>query len=756
MKKNSKKNQKGSVLFTVICFTTVLMILTTTALSVSSYANKVSTTNVKSTQAQITAQNCLDTYLKTFLNDKGVYDYSFISTMASGKTEADPYEFDVNISGGSANVGDCKIKMYEAASSGYIIKCEATYGGKTESASAFFDGKVVKSYNSENAIETVKGLAGNYEFTASGDVLIESTSVNDVVIMHNAQASAGGNYRVRSNLWAARDTDCYIKDTVDGRAPTLAVLGYLYFNQAHVTTSNGKSAEPDGSLSNTDGYIYTAKKFISSPKNGGEIGDSTYPIDVYCHGAYFSTVPKFANDYSVIVAAFNNAPKAWDGDTAKYGETVVSGGNGTCTTINGNMYSYRADDGTGGDVCFYTGQTTTINGDLYVDGDIYFVSNSSLTVNGTLYCTGSIIFLYDENSKTGTNIAKSYSCKDIESDSKVEVTGGSGKITAGAVMTSKPSGKRAELPDVSFEPQTTQYNNASPNDMFKSNSIDANNLQSKYNIAYNKTNDSNWMEHVYTEPDCASNHTLKAVYDEESKNGGFKKGNHKTLYINESLNFSAIKDNISTPYKGEAIAQFKFVIKMKGSTDIYILLPNDMSNIDITVDYSGSTWTGVDEKDSNGNVISPSVPKNFCYFMLDSGSDGKYYKTKSPEKSTWKFYGTWIWDARNDRNNFVGTKAKNNNTFILVPDNCDITLQNDGNTIINAVIYGPECNMKITGNGSGKAVYGQNIVGTLDYGNTGTTVTSSLPAPGSILKYIESLKPSDGAIKFQYYIKHKS
>lgn len=754
MKKNSKKNQKGSVLFTVICFTTVLMILTTTALSVSSYANKVSTTNVKSTQAQITAQNCLDTYLKTFLNDKGVYDYSFISTMASGKTEADPYEFDVNISGGSANVGDCKIKMYEAASSGYIIKCEATYGGKTESASAFFDGKVVKSYNSENAIETVKGLSGNYEFTASGDVLIESTSVDAVVQMHNAQASAGGNYRVRSNLWAAKDTDCYIKDTVDGKAPTLAVLGYLYFNQAHVTTISGKSTEPDGSLSNTDGYIYTAKKFISSYQSGGEIGSGTKPIDVYCHGAYFARVPKFADDYDVIKSAFDNAHKGWYGE--KPGETVVNGQTGTCTTINGNMYSYKYDDGTGGDVCFYTCQTTTINGDLYVDGDIYFVSNSSLTVNGTLYCTGSIIFLNDENSKAGTNIAKSYSCKDIESGSKVEVTGGSGKITAGAVTTSKPSGKRAELPDVSFEPQTTQYNNASPNDMFISNSIDANNLQSKYNIAYNKTNDSNWMEHVYIDPEC--NTTLKSVYDDANKSGGFDKvrGNYKTLYINESLNFAPIKSHLLGTYSGLAITDFKFIVKMKGTEDIYILLPNDMSKIDITVDYSGSTWTGVDEKDSNGNVISPSVPKNFCYFMLDSGSDGKYYKTKSPEKSTWNFYATWIWDARNDRNNFVGTKAKNNNTFILVPDNCDITLQNDGNTVINAVIYGPECNMKITGTGSGKAVYGQNIVGTLDYGNTGTTVTSSLPAPGSILKYIESLKPSDGAIKFQYYIKHKS
>lgn len=755
MKKNSKKNQKGSVLFTVICFTTVLMILTTTALSVSSYANKVSTTNVKSTQAQITAQNCLDTYLKTFLDGEGVYNFSSISTMARGKTEADPYEFDVNISGGSANVGDCKIKMYEAASSGYIIKCEATYGGKTESASAFFDGKVVKSYNSENAIETVKGLNGNYEFTASGDVLIESTSVDAVVQMHNAQASAGGNYRVRSNLWAANSTDCYIKDTVDGRAPTLSVLGYLYFSQAHVTTTNGKSKEPDGSLSNTDGYIYTAKKFISSPHNGGEIGDSINPIDVYCHGAYFASVPKFAEDYDVIKKAFDNADPTGNSHP---GDNIVNGGNGTCTTINGNMYSYSADARTGGDVCFYTGQTTTINGDLYVDGDIYFVSNSSLTVNGTLYCTGSIIFLNDENSKTGTNIAKSYSCKDIESRSKVEVTGGSGKITAGAVKTSKPSGKRAELPDVSFEPQTTQYNNASPNDMFISNSIDANNLQSKYNIAYNKTNDSNWMEHVYIDPEC--NTTLKSVYDDANKSGGFAnvRDNYKTLYINESLNFTPIKSHLQSTYSGIPINNFKFIVKMKGTEDLYILLPNDMSQIDITVDYSGSTWTGVNEKDSNGNVISPSVPKNFCYFMLDSGSDGKYYKTKSPEKSTWNFYGTWIWDARNDRKNFVGTKNRVNNTFILVPNNCDISIKNDGDTIINAVIYGPECNMEITGTGTPNraAVYGQNIVGTLQYGNTGTTVTSSLPAPGSILKYIESLKPSDGAIKFQYYIKHKS
>ena len=57
MKRRIKKNQKGSVLLTVICFTTVCMLLASTALSLANYSSKVSNNNICSTQAEITAQN---------------------------------------------------------------------------------------------------------------------------------------------------------------------------------------------------------------------------------------------------------------------------------------------------------------------------------------------------------------------------------------------------------------------------------------------------------------------------------------------------------------------------------------------------------------------------------------------------------------------------------------------------------------------------------------------------------------------------
>ena len=67
MKKHVKKNRnkKGSVLLTVMCFTLVCMLIASTALSLASYSAKTSNKNVRSTQAEISAQNYLQEYINT-------------------------------------------------------------------------------------------------------------------------------------------------------------------------------------------------------------------------------------------------------------------------------------------------------------------------------------------------------------------------------------------------------------------------------------------------------------------------------------------------------------------------------------------------------------------------------------------------------------------------------------------------------------------------------------------------------------------
>ena len=737
MKKNSKKNQKGSVLFTVICFTTVLMILTTTALSVSSYANKVSTTNVKSTQAQITAQNCLDSYLETFLDaSTGKYDYSEIAKIADnddgGHYEASPYEFTVSMSGGSANVGDCKIKIFKSSSSGYVVKCEATYGGKTESASAFFDGKVVKNYQSENAVETIGGVTSSVNFTTDGDVLVESKDEKDVFVAGiGSQSAVKGNFVARCNLMIGQFNDVPITDTVDEKAPTLKTLGYLFFTGSKINTLAGKSQDASGNYTNEDGYMYSDKKIIFARKNALSIGEESKPIDVYSHGIYFGYVPKFAPDFNDIKSVANLAnTKYTAGYPAPTDENPTQNlGQDFDKTINGNVYSYKSSGNNNGDVYISIDNNAGINGDLVVDGDIYLVKGTKFTVTGNLYCTGNIKIM----SSDGT-VSEQKSALDLNGANDYGLLHWNGSIS-----NIKPSDARAQMPNLTFESMTKQYTVATPNDMFIDNNDDSNHLGDKYREAYSKVTSSNWMEYLYADSACTR--SFKTIYDEDHNKLRNEVSSGSYIYIKDNVNFKSIVDNWNYL---EGIDKYKFVIKMNYSEDRYILLPADSSNLDFTVDYSNSE-------------IVKSVPTNFCYFMLECGSAGDYYNTTSPVACSWTMSKTSIWDNRSDMNNYVPTKDKVNNTFILVPNNCTLSVKAEWQKHkLKSVIYGPAATLVADGGGPEKLIYGQVIVNNYVPGTNKTIITSCLPSPGSILKYIDSKSPSDGAVQFQYYIKHKS
>lgn len=760
MKKNSKKNQKGSVLFTVICFTTVLMILTTTALSVSSYANKVSTTNVKSTQAQITAQNCLDSYLETFLDaSTGKYDYSEIANIADnddgGHYEASPYEFTVSMSGGSANVGDCKIQIFKSSSSGYVVKCETTYGGKTESASAFFDGKVVKNYQSENAVETIGGINKYINSSTNGDVLVESNSVYDTVAGGiGGQSKINGNLTARCNLIFGAKQTLDISDTADGKAPTLKTLGYLFYADGSVKTDASKptssrvykSKDANGSYTNDDGYVYTDKKIIFRRKDHTAIGNVDDPVDVYCHGAYFGVVPNFAPDYSDIKTIIDVANKS-DGLNAGYvsDDTVLGVGSRDANVqINGNVYSYYSNAKQNGDVYFALQNGNTINGDLVVQGDIYLVEKYTFDVNvtGTIYCTGSI-----KRVDANGNVLESKSVAELENDGATEFGVSQKKIKAnGKFKNTLPSDLRSQMPNLTFDSATTQYTVATPNDMFIDNNADSNFLANRYTNAYNKVDDTNWTKFVYTDSACTQSiYDLKAsITDNNVLMNKLRPGSlGGKVYIKDDLNLSLIVSKWTTVFP-DGIDKYTFNVVMPITEDRYVLLPSDCKNMNIFVDYTASS------------KIENSVPVNFCYFMLECGAYGSYYTTKSPTTSTWTMSKTSIWDNRSPMSGYTSTKYKVNNNFILVPDNCTFNMSLTDNYGVKAVIYGPGSDFNLQGSGGSKKLYGQAIVKTYNPTLNGATIDSCLPSPGSILKYIDSKSPSDGAVQFQYYIKHKS
>lgn len=752
MKKRMKKNRKGSVLLTVICFTTVCMLIASLALSLANYSTKVSNNNIRSTQAEITAQNYLQEYINSFSGN-----YDDLASLA-GTSESSPKVVNVSMQDSAGNTisdaGTCQIKIYKSGS-GVVVKSEATYAGETEVASAFFDGTVTMPYESENALETCGGMSGtDNALRIEGDALIESSDPTDLIKFHNTQAYASGKYQTTCNLLISDSTDATIGDSVETtsggnkKAPTVISYGYLFLQQAKITTDVGKSKDALGNYLNTDGYIYTDKKFINIGKGNGEIGTSSKPIDVYCYGAYLGKVPNFAQDYSAI----NNV--------------YFSSENGTPAPIGGNLYCYKqlGNDSKNGDLYVYCDGIAKVYGDVVVDGDIYIVAQNSckLEVSGNVYCTGKIRVLDTD----GTVLAEAT----IKNDNSLQSSDTSlinNRISIGGSKKfynslSSLTDVRSTVPTVSVGSKITdQYNNATPNDMFIANNDQSKKIQDKYRAAYNNIDTykdgwsissdlKNWMNHVYTDSDCTI--SLKEKYDEltaSDPNGFVNNGgkDFKTLYINESLNLCTIINEISSLYSGDDVSKFKFIIKMPSTDDLVILLPEEVNNLNIEVDYTNSDMD---------TTVTPNTPKNFCYFMLACGPDGSLYTTKTPSSSQWKFYGTWIWDNRSEKSNITSTKDKVNNTFILVPDNCNVSIKSDNNTVVKAVIYGPGANLKVDGTGDGRVLYGQAIVNQINIANNGSIISTCLPAPNSILSFIQSQLPPSGALKLEYFTKYKS
>lgn len=757
MKKRMKKNRKGSVLLTVICFTTVCMLIASLALSLANYSTKVSNNNIRSTQAEITAQNYLQEFISTFetTDPSGGVSYTDLKNIA-GTDEAHAKEYAVSISGGSsANVGDCKIYVYNTTS-GIVVKSEATYAGETEVASAFFKTKSTP-YSSTNAIEVSNGLNGtDNALIVEGDTLIESTNSTDLVYFHNAQAQADGHYYTNCNLLAAKNTDAAISDSIDDVAPTVMTEGYLFWQQCKITTSVGKydingnksadiNYDPD-KLSNRDGYLYTNKKFIMLGVSGGTIGENAKPIDVYCHGAYLGGVPNTAPDYDDIRSIYSSIE-----------------GTNPGASIYGNVYCYKGMNTTSqsGDLYVnFNGGGAKVNGDVIVEGNIYLLGK--LTVTGKLYCSGDIYYCnWDGSFSKTASISGTSLTGDSEISSRLIVNGGYSN-TLPCNVAGISSIDRSIMPDLDYDPSkydptdptaenptrnsTSIYQNATPNNMF--NAADqsaAKNIKSKYFNAYiygGKT----WDEVTYIDEAC--NTSLKQYCESSGKSLDDVKldiingVSSNKLYINGDYRFddSEIKDEFKK--------KCEFIVKMPSTgEDIVIILPNDSSEINISVDFSNSP------KDT---TVSPNVPKNFCYFMQDGGSTGDNYAGTAVTINEWRFYKTNIRDKAVTNNaEVVSTKDQVNNIFILVPDNCEMYIEADNGKCMQAVVYGPKANVKIKGTGSPqRALVGQLLVKSVNIDNNATSIASRLPSPNSILDFINN--SATASVKLEYFTKYKS
>ena len=732
MKKHVKKNRnkKGSVLLTVVCFTLVCMIIATTALSLAAYATKNSNHNVRSTQAEITAEDYLKEFLKTF-ND----NYDSLQSMANVGANVN-----VAISTGAPNIGDCNINV-KKKSGGILVTSTVNYAGKTESVSAFFSGSAPSNFDSTNVIETNEGISGNDKaLVCEGDALIEDTSgsTNKLVYFHNSQSKITGNYITQCSLIAGYNTNTEITKTVDDKAPIVIANGYLFWGQTKINSGDKvKSKSSTGFYNNTDGYVLTNSKFIAlGNRQNGQIGESGKPIDVYCYGAWFGKVTDADITNVYRSGALHDDFQA-----------------GPCPKIYGNMYCYKCasalQDGN-----FYVNcnneNDAYIDGDLIVEGNIYL--KSKLVVNGTLYCKGTIFKMNSDGNVDNTSGVV------INSDGRLSSTC-SDLAVSGGYSNTLPSDERAQMPTIytSTSNFTNQYKTAAtPNQMYQQSDTNpkAKGIKAKYADAYGNSDDINDIKDKVlgsTFIDDRYSTSLKDIIDSCSDmnevRNYLQNNNYFTLYAKG--NYYLKKDVLAACYN-----QFDNKVKIQievENDDIVVILPNGSTNMDIAVKYTGSK-------------NSENVPVNFCYFMLDCGKDARYYAVDnypylSSDNNQWDFTETSIYNITQFSGgavavrDAVATKNKANNNFILIPDGCEVKMKAQNATCIQAVIYGPQASLNVTGTGGSQRVFlGQAFVKSFETNQNDARVASQLAAEGSILEFISSIS-SSSAIKLQYFTK---
>ena len=491
MKKRSM-NQKGSVLLAVVCMTMVCMTLATIALSVVNYTMKASNRNVQRTQAKVTAEAALTEFVDYYRTQAGGFDD--LLNYATGSTRETGTEIDVNMIGNAdfeTNYGDCKMYIYTYGT-GFKVDSVCSFASQEQTASVFFNVEVETPYIPSNTVETSKNasIVGGVATPVDGNVYLERDDTDPTNPRHlklsngatynghffseyNIDLNNSGTY-IMDGYNKTGTTNFYHPDANFMQAPTLTVDGYVLATNtgSGISTTVGKSTvdgknsddyatEADyqaAELANTDGYVYTFKKFLMTA-NAYNIGSNTRPIDVYCRGAYFGPVPaklKGVNtDREEILEAF-------DGSIPEFDSRVYE--------INGNFYSYKgqAELLQSGDLVLNR-SNLVVNGDLFVKGDIYLLNNSYIEAN-TVYCEGTI-----------------YTCNgngDVISQCQIVAQPGGGYGLSGTAnitgnvsnMIDTTNVVRNRIPEVGYDPSTgissatrkgmSVYEGCSANDMF--------------------------------------------------------------------------------------------------------------------------------------------------------------------------------------------------------------------------------------------------------------------------------------------------
>ena len=404
--KRTAKLHKGSVLYTVIAVTTMMMVLISATIAFVAHTNEQSFEEYYSKQAYFTASSCLESFVAevtkfsadgSATEDEAKANIEMLQRIAeSGEeitvqiTEDGGYTLDPV----TDRIGTCRLKV-EKNGSDNNLKATATaeYLGETESVTAYFTVKpLAKVANLNNAIELVGSSGAGYNnVEAYGNVTVSELSSHEKNILYDFTANdnkVSGSMTILGsmsvyNQFALRKNPLYDPSVPLEEGQSLG--GSLTTSRSVFIVGNAVRfiSDLEKKRDNNDeaqfNFVNAGELMLMGGVSGTTIGAVDKEVDIYASALVIGSL----NAAGVPTELADTALKYLDDSGAEQHYTSLNGAGGQGQVTYGNIYTYDAGGVFNGDI-YITGINNVINGDIYCSGDIY-VYGVGNKVNGNIY-----------------------------------------------------------------------------------------------------------------------------------------------------------------------------------------------------------------------------------------------------------------------------------------------------------------------------------------------------------------------------------
>lgn len=407
--KIKSKSRQGSVLFTVLVVSMMMMVLVAAGISLVGHTNTRTNKEYRLKQAYFMASSCLE----GFVTEATTYSAEGSATDEQARANIQMLqdiatsgeEIDVKVTDKLGNelsdvyqrgMGSCKIKLEENGSENNLKAiATAEYLGEKQTVVAYFSIKPISDKQPmNNALEIIGTDGGGnngynnvevYGNTAASE--IESHNKNTWYNLNANDSKFRGDMTMLGSVtistgFTLGSNPYYISGSTENLTPggSLTVSRSLTFGNrasalSDLTKDSTNNDEP------TYNYINVGECLIMGGVSNTKVGSSnTTQVDIYASSIVFGKL-------SSAPAALQNAVKSSVQPAEKVGDyaSAMEGERGQEQTVYGNIYTYDVGGEFNGNI-YFNGINNHIYGDIYSSGDVYVnVSSSQLDFSGTLY-----------------------------------------------------------------------------------------------------------------------------------------------------------------------------------------------------------------------------------------------------------------------------------------------------------------------------------------------------------------------------------